>query len=155
MYVGLGFDVHKFIKGRRGFLLGGVRIECEWEVDAVSDGDVVLHAVCDSLLGAAGLGDIGDYFPPGKEKIKGIESRKILEFVLAKIKRKFKIVNVDITIVADKPPLKSYKPQIVNSLKQMLEVEMVNLKVKSKEKTIVFGGSDSIVCWAIVSLKEE
>ena len=152
--VGLGFDVHRFTDKRKDLILGGVRIEYSQGLEAVSDGDVVLHAVCDGILGAACLGDIGDYFPPQEERFKGIESRKIVEFVLEKISKGFKIISMDVTIIAEKPPLVKYKSLIVNSLRRIFKVERVNLKIKSKENSKILGASDCVACWALVCLEK-
>ena len=97
--VGLGFDVHKFSKRKKSLILGGVKIPASFSLDAVSDGDLVLHAVCDAICGAAGLGDIGDYFPPQSKKSKNIDSEEIAYFVLKKIGGRYEIANIDIIIV--------------------------------------------------------
>ncbi|MFH1504559.1 MAG: 2-C-methyl-D-erythritol 2,4-cyclodiphosphate synthase [Candidatus Omnitrophota bacterium] len=148
--VGLGFDVHCFSKTKKDLVLGGVVIPAPFSLKAVSDGDVVLHALSDALCGAAGLGDIGDYFSPQSKKSKNIDSKKIIKFILSKIKNKFKISNVDITIVAEKPKLVLYKKNIVESLKKILSVSAVNLKIKSKEGLDILGSKNAISCIAVV-----
>lgn len=120
-------------------------------LEAVSDGDVLLHAVCDALAGAAGLGDIGDYFPPQNPKCRGINSQDIAVFVLKKIKR-FKIINIDVTIIAERPRLVTHKPAIIKSLKCIFK-SPVNIKIKSKEGLNILGGSNAVLCLAAVSLR--
>ncbi|MCP4652786.1 MAG: 2-C-methyl-D-erythritol 2,4-cyclodiphosphate synthase [Candidatus Omnitrophica bacterium] len=151
--IGLGFDVHRFDKNKRGLLLGGYKISRARSLLAVSDGDVVLHAVCDALCGAASLGDIGDYFPPDCPKSKGIKSLDILKFVLAKIK-KYNLINIDITIIAEKPKLSIHKPKIVASLRRILKTKNVNVKVKSKEGLEILGGKDAVTCLAAVLIEK-
>ncbi|MDD5070114.1 MAG: 2-C-methyl-D-erythritol 2,4-cyclodiphosphate synthase [Candidatus Omnitrophica bacterium] len=151
--VGLGFDVHKFSLEKKPLVLGGVTVFPVYGLEAVSDGDVLLHALSDAICGACGFGDIGDYFPPADEQNIGIDSKKILGFVLDKMNNDFSINNVDITLIADKPKLVSVKPLIIQSLQRLLLTEAVNLKIKSKEGLNVLGGKESISCMVIVSLK--
>ncbi|MCF7869822.1 MAG: 2-C-methyl-D-erythritol 2,4-cyclodiphosphate synthase [Candidatus Omnitrophica bacterium] len=151
--VGLGYDLHRFTDKKHFLLLGGFKINCGFGLEAVSDGDVVLHAVSDAICGGAALGDIGDYFPPSDKKSQGIESRKIAKIILAKIKRIYEIVNIDITLVVEKPKLTSYKKDIVESLKDIFEIPDINLKIKSKEETEALGGVDTLSCLAAVLLK--
>ncbi|MFO8052409.1 MAG: 2-C-methyl-D-erythritol 2,4-cyclodiphosphate synthase [Candidatus Omnitrophota bacterium] len=151
--VGLGYDLHKFTDKKDFLFLGGVRINCGFGLEAVSDGDVVLHAVSDAICGAACLGDIGDYFPPSDEKSQTIKSKKIVEAVLEKTKKNYKIVNIDLTLVAERPRLVSYKKSIVKALKDIFAISDINLKIKSKEKIEVLGGVNAISCLAAVLLK--
>lgn len=151
--VGLGFDVHRFTKSRKDLILGGVKIPYFRGLKAVSDGDVVLHAVSDALCGALCLGDIGDYFPPGSKKSKNINSKDIVKFILEKIDNKFNIVNIDVIIITDKPRLLSHKGRIHESLKEIFSISVLNLKVKSKEGMDILGGKDAISCFATVLIK--
>ncbi len=150
--VGLGFDVHRISKRKNDLILGGAKILSPFGLVAVSDGDVVLHAVSDALCGAAGLGDIGDYFPPQAKASKGINSRKIVECILRKVKKSFRISNIDITIITEKPKLASHKKKIVNSLKKILSISAVNLKIKSKEGLDILGSKNAISCIAVVAI---
>jgi len=150
--IGLGFDVHVFSKKKKPLMLGGYPVPDAPGLEAVSDGDVVLHAVCDALLGAAGMGDIGDYFLPGDPKCLGIDSKRIADFVLKKISKKFKISNIDATIIAQKPRLVKHKPGMVKSLKSIFKAE-VNVKIKSKEGLNILGGINAISCVVAASLK--
>jgi 2-C-methyl-D-erythritol 2,4-cyclodiphosphate synthase len=151
--VGLGFDVHRISRKKKGLVLAGVRIPCSFGLEAVSDGDVVLHAASDAVCGAAGLGDIGDYFPPSAKKSKGLSSRVIAAAILRKAKGKFKIENLDITIIAEKPRLVSYKPSMLASLAKIFAPARVNIKIKSKEGLDILGGKNAIACIALASLK--
>jgi 2-C-methyl-D-erythritol 2,4-cyclodiphosphate synthase len=149
--IGLGFDVHVFSKKKKPLVLGGYVVPDAPGLEAVSDGDVVLHAVCDALLGAASLGDIGDYFSPDDPKCRGIDSKNICVFVLKKISKKFKIGNIDITIIAEKPRLIKHKPGMVKSLKNIFKTG-VNVKIKSKEGLNILGGINAISCVAAAAL---
>lgn len=155
MRIGFGFDVHRFSRKKKYILLGGVKIDCGFGVTAVSDGDVVLHAVCDAILGAASLGDIGDYFPPTKEKSKGIKSIDIAGFVMKKIRGIFNIENIDITIIADRPPLSSHKKKMVKSMNKIFKVKNINIKIKSKEGLDILGSRNAISCFAVSLLKKK
>ena len=152
--VGLGFDVHRFTKKKKEIVLGGIRIPCGFGIRAVSDGDVLLHAICDGILGAASRGDIGDYFPPKDKSSRGIRSEKIAKFILKKIKGNFKIVNIDTVIIAQKPPLVKHKRRILNSLINIFTTKNINIKIKSKERLNILGGINSIVCFSIVALEK-
>ncbi len=152
--VGLGFDVHRFSLRKKKLILGGVVVPAPFGLEAVSDGDVVLHAIADGVCGAAGLGDIGDYFPPQNRKSKGIKSRKIVDTVLNDIKDKFAIENIDITIIAQKPKLKPYKKQMLAALKKIFHQIPINVKIKSKEGLDILGGLDSIACVAAILLRK-
>jgi 2-C-methyl-D-erythritol 2,4-cyclodiphosphate synthase len=151
--IGLGFDVHRFSKRKKDLILGGVLVPYRHGLEAVSDGDVVLHAVTDALCGASSLGDIGDYFPPSR-KYQGIDSRVIVKLILKKIEKKFKIKNIDVTIVADKPRLMPHKKNILKSLKNIFKLKEINVKVKSKENLDILGGKDAISCFAIALLEK-
>ncbi|MBU2436988.1 MAG: 2-C-methyl-D-erythritol 2,4-cyclodiphosphate synthase [Candidatus Omnitrophica bacterium] len=151
---GLGFDIHKFSKKKKDLILGGIKIPSTFGLEAVSDGDVVLHAISDGLCGACGLGDIGDYFPPSSGKSKEIKSEKIAKFILKKIERKYKVFNIDITIIAEKPVLSPYKKDILDSLKRLFSLSEINLKIKSKEGLNILGGRNAVACFAIVLVEK-
>lgn len=146
--VGFGFDVHRITLKKKNLILGGIKIPCSFGLEAISDGDVLLHAVSDALCGACGLGDIGDYFPPSSE-FKDLDSKEIIRFILKKIDKKYRILNIDTIIVADKPKLSVHKKEILKSLKKILSVSSINVKVKSKEKLPILGAKNSISCFAI------
>jgi 2-C-methyl-D-erythritol 2,4-cyclodiphosphate synthase len=150
--IGLGFDVHVFSKKKKPLVLGGYPVPDAPGLEAVSDGDVVLHAVCDALLGAAGMGDIGDYFPPDNPKCRGIDSKNICVFVIKKISKKLKVNNIDITIIAEKPRLVKHKLAIKKSLKNIFKID-ANVKIKSKEGLNILGGVNAISCVVAASLE--
>ena len=149
--IGLGFDVHRFDKRKRGFMLGGVNVSAHFGLRAISDGDVVLHSISDALCGASCLGDIGDYF--SKKNSKGLNSKKIISYIIGKMGKKYKIVNVDVTIVSERPPLLKYKKKISNSLKKILNCRNVNTKIKSKERLDILGAKNALSCIVVVMLK--
>ncbi|MDP2923446.1 MAG: 2-C-methyl-D-erythritol 2,4-cyclodiphosphate synthase [Candidatus Omnitrophota bacterium] len=150
--IGLGFDVHRFSKKNKPLVLGAMKISRSFGLEAVSDGDVLLHAITDALCGACSLGDIGDYFPPSK-KYEGIDSKEIAKFILHKLGKKFKIANIDITIVAEKPKLFPHKKDILKSLKSIFRIRNINVKIKSKEGLNILGGKDAISCFAIALVR--
>jgi len=151
MAVGLGFDVHKMVEGRK-LILAQVGIPHKKGLIGVSDADVVLHSVSDAVLGAIGKGDIGDYFSPKNPKNRGISSITILKKALSFLKSK-RIENLDITLILDKPKLKAYKEKMVNSLSRLLELpkDRVNLKIKSQEG-LVPAQKECIICLSVVSI---
>ena len=132
---GLGYDVHKLKKGRR-FLLGGVEIPFSKGEDGHSDGDVLIHAVCDAILGASALGDIGELFPPSNPAYKDADSMEFLRDVFLRVKQiGWKIVNLDCVVICEKPKILPFRDVIRKSLAQTLEVpvDCVFLKGKTAE----------------------
>lgn len=152
--VGLGFDVHRFSSKKKRLILCAVSVSSDFGVDAVSDGDVPLHAISDGICGACELGDIGDYFPPSDRKSKGIRSTKIVKTILGKIKNRYKIENIDVTIIAEKPRLSGYKKLMTESLRKIFPAIAVNIKIKSKEGLDILGGQEAIACLANVLVKK-
>ncbi|MCL4113140.1 UNVERIFIED_CONTAM: hypothetical protein GTU68_061604 [Idotea baltica] len=153
--VGLGNDVHRLIKGRP-LILGGVTIDFDQGLDGHSDADVLLHAVIDALLGAAGLGDIGEWFPNTDEQWSGADSTQLLAHVLQQVvERGWQIVNIDCTISAERPKLKDWKPKIRTRLSQICEIaeDTVNVKAKSGERVGPVGRGEAISAEAIVLLQ--
>jgi len=150
MPVGLGFDIHRLVENRP-LLLGGVKIPHSRGLLGHSDGDVALHAVIDALLGAAGLGDIGDRFPDGDATLKGIDSAKMVAAVLADLKR-WTVVNVDVTLVAEEPKLGPRKGAIAKRISELLGGVPVNLKAKTAEGLGPLGHGEAIACLAVAEL---
>ncbi len=144
---GTGFDVHKFKKGRKLFL-GGIEIPFEMGLQGHSDADVLLHALADALLGAAGLGDIGEYFPDNSSEYKDMKSSVILEkcrFML--IEKGYKISNADVTIIAEKPKISPFKLQIKKNIASLLKIEesRINVSATTTEKLGFTGRKEGIV----------
>ncbi len=151
---GFGFDSHLF--SRRGTLaLGGLPFKGTPALAGHSDGDAVLHAVIDALLGAAALGDIGDMFPDSSKKIKGISSRVLLQRALLRVRAAgFLPEHVDVTVVANKPRLGSLKLKMKNSLARDLKLpaSSVNVKAKTQEGLTWFDSPGGIAVWAVATL---
>lgn len=156
MRIGQGFDVHAFQDGG-SLVLGGVSIPFERSLEAHSDGDVVLHALCDALLGAAGLGDIGRHFPPDDPAYSNIDSRVLLRNTVALLNdRPFTIANADITIVAQVPKLAPFVDAMCTHISADLQVERgrVNVKATTTEQLGFTGREEGIAAFAVVLLQE-
>jgi len=131
MRIGFGYDVHKFVKSRK-LILGGVKIKYTRGLSGHSDADVLLHAICDSLLGAAGLNDIGFYFPNTDKKWKNISSIILLEECFKMINRKkIKIVNIDCTILLEEPKIKSYIDNMKENICKLVKIKENQISIKS------------------------
>jgi 2-C-methyl-D-erythritol 2,4-cyclodiphosphate synthase len=149
--VGIGFDVHAFTDGDF-IMLAGVRIAHERGVRAHSDGDVVIHSLCDALLGAAGLGDIGMHFPDSDPQWRGVAGAVLLERVLAMLlARGFEPVNVDVTILAERPRIAPHREAMRRRLAEMLELppEVVNIKATTTEQLGLIGRGEGLAAQAI------
>ena len=156
IFSGIGFDVHQFDDTKSYMVLCGEKIKCGFGCKAHSDGDVALHALIDALLGACGMGDIGELFPDTDEKYAGIDSKKLLKDVVTKIHNYgYKIINVDLTIIAQTPKLSSYKNIFRNNIAKILEIEpiKVNIKATTTEKLGFTGRKEGIATQAIANLK--
>ena len=154
MRVGLGHDVHRLVAGRQ-LILGGVTIEFDRGLDGHSDADVLLHAVTDALLGAAGLGDIGQWFPNSDEQWAAADSSRFVTSAVEAIhERGWQVANIDCTIFAERPMLSAAKPQIRSRVAGLLGIddESVNVKAKSGEKVGPIGREEAIAAEAIVLL---
>lgn len=159
MRIGHGFDAHCFGESKNGasIILGGVNIPFEKPLVAHSDGDVVLHALCDALLGAAGLGDIGKHFPDSSAEFKGISSRILLQRVkLALNEKKFAIGNVDITVVAQAPKLAAHIGSMKQNIGEDLSVstDQVNVKATTTEGMGFTGRGEGIAVHAVALITE-
>lgn len=153
---GMGYDVHRLTEGRK-LILGGVEIPYEKGLLGHSDADVLLHAVTDAVLGAAGLGDIGRHFPDTEAKWKGADSRKLLGKAMALVREKgFRVGNVDATIVAQAPKLASYIPAMRGNIAQTLGVEeaRVNVKATTEEHLGFTGRGEGMAAYAVCGLEE-
>ena len=155
-FFGIGFDIHRLIKGKKLYL-GGVKIPFHSGLKGHSDGDVILHAIIDALLGAMNKKDIGTYFPSDKNKFKNIRSPKMLIPIIQLLKNKnFYINNLDINLICEKPKISKYRNKIINSLIKLINVDknVINLKGKTVEKLGIIGKEKAIACEVIVSISK-
>ncbi len=152
--VGHGYDVHRLVADR-ALMLGGVLVPYEKGLLGHSDADVLLHAICDALLGAAALGDIGRHFPDSDPAYSGIDSRILLRHVVALLHQKgYMIGNIDATILAQKPKLASYLPAMVQNIASDCNVgiEQINIKATTEEKLGFTGAGEGIAAHAVCLL---
>ena len=136
MRIGHGFDVHALVVGRP-CIIGGVNVPYAKGLDGHSDADVLLHAICDALLGAAALGDIGQHFPPTDARFKGIDSRQLLRHVVALLhERSYKVVNIDSTVICELPKLSPHTAQMRALIAADCQVSLdaINVKATTTEK---------------------
>ena len=151
MRIGHGYDVHRLVEGR-ALILGGVKIPYELGLDGHSDADVLLHAVMDALLGAAALRDIGYHFPDTDMRYKGADSRKLLRAVREKLEDAgYRVENVDVTMIAQRPKLKPYIPQMIEKIALDLGIDpdQVNVKATTEEHLGFTGSGEGMACHAV------
>ena len=154
MRIGHGFDVHKLVVGRK-CIIGGVDIAHNKGLDGHSDADVLLHAICDALLGAAALGDIGIHFPPSDDTYKNADSRALLRHVVALLKAKNYVVNnIDATVICEAPKLASYTAQMCANIAAdcKVAVSQVNVKATTTEKLGFTGRGEGIAAEAVCTI---
>jgi 2-C-methyl-D-erythritol 2,4-cyclodiphosphate synthase len=155
--IGFGYDCHK-LKSGESLILGGIKIESEFGTLAHSDGDAVLHALCDALLGASGLGDIGEHFPDNDMQYKDKDSSY---FVIETIKmvhdKKLKIINIDVTIILEKPKLKDYKFLMKEKIALLCGIPeaRVNIKAKTSEKLGFAGRSEGVEVYCVCEISQD
>jgi len=155
-YFGIGFDIHRLIKDKKLYL-GGVKIPFHSGLKGHSDGDVILHSIIDSLLGAMRKKDIGTFFPDNKKKYKNIRSPKMLKPIVDILNRNnFYINNLDINLICEQPKVSKYRNKIINSLSNLLNLDkdLINLKGKTVEKLGLIGKEKAIACEVICSISE-
>ena len=156
MRIGHGYDVHMLVEGR-DLILGGVKIEYELGLLGHSDADVLLHAVSDALLGAAGLGDIGKHFPDTDPQYKGADSLELLRIAAGKVKAAgYRISNIDVTMIAQKPKLAPHIPQMVLHIAGAVGIgaDRVTVKATTEEKLGFTGAGLGMSCHAVCLLEE-
>lgn len=156
MRVGQGFDVHRFTQGDH-VMLGGVRIPHDQGLLAHSDGDVLLHALIDALLGAAGMGDIGQHFPDTDAQYAGVDSGNLLRDVWADISRQgWLLANADLTVIGERPRIGTYRDAIRERVAQLLDVtvEQINLKATTTEKLGFTGRREGLAAMAVALLEK-
>jgi 2-C-methyl-D-erythritol 2,4-cyclodiphosphate synthase len=150
--IGYGFDVHRFVKGRDLFL-GGVKIPYSLGLEGHSDADVLIHSICDALLGAVALRDIGYHFPDNSDEFKGIDSKILLKKTVGLVREQgYEIGNIDVTVCLQEPKLKGYIPQMQKTLAKILEIEEseVSVKATTTEKLGFVGRKEGISSSAVV-----
>jgi 2-C-methyl-D-erythritol 2,4-cyclodiphosphate synthase len=155
MRIGQGYDVHQLVAGRK-LVIGGVDIPHDKGLLGHSDADVLLHAICDALLGAAALGDIGKHFPDSDPRYKGIDSRELLRHVAALIREKgYRVGNVDATIIAEAPRMAPHIPKMCANIAADLEIDVgtVNVKATTTEKLGFTGRGEGIAAQAICAIE--
>lgn len=156
MRSGFGYDVHRLVKGR-DLVLGGVKLDHKMGLLGHSDADVLLHAICDALLGAAGLGDIGVHFPDNDNKYKDISSMKLLIEVKYMLEGKgFKIINIDSTVLAEEPKLSLYFSEMVRNIAHCCGIleSCVNVKATTNEGMGFVGHKEGIAAYAVVTIED-
>ncbi|HVN25162.1 MAG TPA: 2-C-methyl-D-erythritol 2,4-cyclodiphosphate synthase [Syntrophorhabdales bacterium] len=156
MRVGVGFDVHAFAEGRK-LILGGVAIPSRKGLQGHSDGDVLLHAISDAILGAAADGDIGQYFPDSDESIRGIDSEKIVTHALARARSKgLSVVNLDAVVICEEPKIGPYRDQLRQRIASLLSIDtgQVSIKGKTAEGLGFVGNGQGIAVYAVCLLSE-
>ena len=157
MRVGFGYDAHPFVSGRP-LILGGIKIPYLFGLKGHSDADVLIHAICDALLGAVAEGDIGRHFPDTDAQYRDIQSTILLKKVLTKVREKgFRPVNIDATVVAQKPKLSEIIPRMMKEIAQVLEIEAerVNIKATTTEGLGFTGREEGIAAYAVVLVETD
>ena len=155
MHVGHGYDIHKLVPGRK-LILGGIEIPYSQGLLGHTDADVLIHAIIDALLGASGLGDIGQHFPNNDPKWKDANSLDLLEVTYEFLKNKgYEIINIDSTIVAEEPKISPYINNMKKVLSQAMEIKenQINIKAKTNEGLDSTGQKNAICAWAIVLIE--
>jgi 2-C-methyl-D-erythritol 2,4-cyclodiphosphate synthase len=153
--VGIGYDIHRFAVGR-ALRLGGIDFPGEIGLDGHSDADAALHAVADALLGAAGLGDIGDHFPPTDERWRDADSGELLKAVVEQVAARHLIVNVDLTVVGERPRIAPRRAEMRQRLAELLAVDerQVNVKATTNEGLGALGRAEGLAALAVAALEE-
>ncbi len=156
MRIGHGYDVHRLVEGR-DLILGGVKLDFALGLLGHSDADVLLHAVSDALLGAAGLGDIGKHFPDTDPQYKGADSGKLLAVCAERVREKgYKISNIDVTMIAQRPKLRPHIPAMEANIAKFvgIEADRVNVKATTEENLGFTGSMEGLRCHAVCLLEE-
>ena len=155
-FFGIGFDIHRLIKGKKLYL-GGIKIPYHSGLKGHSDGDVIIHSIIDSLLGAMRKNDIGTFFPDNNNKFKNIRSPKMLKPIIKLLNsNNYHINNLDINLICEKPKISKYRDKIINSLSNLLDLnkDLINLKGKTTEKLGLIGKEKAIACEVICSISK-
>ena len=152
---GIGYDIHRFAPDRR-MVLCGIELPGETGLDGHSDADAALHAVTDAILGAAGMGDIGDHFPPSDERWRDADSGVLLQKALTLVVTRFRLVNVDLTIIGERPKIAPRRAEMRQRLAALVDlpVNRVNVKATTNEQLGAIGRGEGLAALAIVMLEE-
>lgn len=156
MRIGLGYDIHRFAEGRKLFL-GGVEIPYIKGLEGYSDADVLLHAICDAILGAMGKDDIGIHFPNNDPQFKGISSLELLHRVSVLAEHEgFRIINVDSTLIMEEPKIMPFKPKMKKTIASVLGIDEggVNIKATTQEGVGALGRGEAIAAYAVAAVEE-
>ena len=154
--IGIGYDVHQLQSGLP-FILGGVKLESDKGIVAYSDGDILYHSIADALLGAAALGDIGKFFPDNNPKYKNMDSKVILLDVVSRLKKmSYSIVNIDVTIVLERPKLNPLISKIKSSVSNCLSIDLdqLNIKATTSERMGFVGEEKGVACYSVVLIEK-
>lgn len=153
--VGIGYDIHRYAPDRR-LMLCGVEFPGEIGLEGHSDADAALHAVTDAILGAAGMGDIGDHFPPGDDEWRDADSGRLLQLALDVVRPRFALVNVDLTIIGERPRVAPRRAEMCQRLAELagLPVERVNVKATTNERLGAIGRGEGLAALAVALLEE-
>ncbi len=152
--IGIGYDVHRLEEGR-DFILGGIKLPCRKGPAGHSDGDVLIHAICDAMLGALALGDIGKHFPDTEEEFRDIDSKILLEKTINMVRfYGYEISNIDSTVCLQKPRISKYVPDMVKTLSDVLHIDahQVSIKATTTEKLGFVGEEQGVSAYAVVLL---
>lgn len=155
--VGIGHDTHRTVAGKP-LILGGLTVPADFGLEGHSDADVLLHAVTDALLGAAGLGDIGEWFPDSSAEFAGADSAELLRRVVTEVAgRGWRVVNIDCTVSAERPRLSPYKQAMAARIAELVsaDADAVNVKAKTGEQVGAVGRGEAVVAQAIVLIRRE
>ncbi|HQI02911.1 MAG TPA: 2-C-methyl-D-erythritol 2,4-cyclodiphosphate synthase [Deltaproteobacteria bacterium] len=149
--VGLGYDIHRLVEGR-DLVLGGVKIEYEKGLLGHSDGDALVHAVCDALLGACAFTDIGELFPDTSPQTEGMYSLDMLEEIVSKLSPKYRVVNIDVNCICERPRLAAYRNKMVANIAQTCKIDtsLVSVKFRTNEGLGETGAGEAIAAQAVV-----
>jgi 2-C-methyl-D-erythritol 4-phosphate cytidylyltransferase/2-C-methyl-D-erythritol 2,4-cyclodiphosphate synthase len=153
IFNGIGYDIHQFTKNKK-MILCGIEIKSDFGFLAHSDGDVAIHSIIDALLGAAGYGDIGEFFPDNDEKFKNADSKELLKYVVNLLEiTGYKIVNIDVTIIAETPKLKQYKKEMKRSIQNLTKCSHINIKATTNEKLDSIGNKKGVAVISSANIK--
>jgi 2-C-methyl-D-erythritol 2,4-cyclodiphosphate synthase len=151
--VGFGYDIHRIVRGK-GIILGGVIVPCNKKFEGHSDADILLHSLCDALLGAANLRDIGYYFPNTDPKFKNISSLLLLKEVYKKLKRnKWKVINVDCMIILEEPKIGQYIEKMKRNITEIIKTPFVSIKATTSERLGFVGQKKGAQCFSVVLIE--